>query len=96
MGESVLRSAQQSVDLQLREALAIRLNALIADQRLSQHEAGLRIGMPQCKVSQVRRLQLKNISVSKLLYALMAFEQDVDIVIRPCSGVSCGIVRVAA
>jgi predicted XRE-type DNA-binding protein len=96
MGAYVLRSTPQSADLQLREALAVRLNALIADRRLSQQEAGLRIGMPQCKVSQVHRLQLKNISVSKLLYALMAFEQDVDIIIRPCSGISAGTVRVAA
>ena len=95
MGSSSLSTDQQSVDQQLRQALAVRLNALIADRRLSQHEAGLRIGMPQCKVSQVHRLQLKNISVSKLLYALTALEQDVDIVIRPCSGISPAIVRVA-
>lgn len=87
---------QQPDDLRLREALAVRLNSLIADKGLSQHEAGTKIGMTQSKVSQIHRLQLKNISVSKLLYALVALEQQVEIIVRPSPHRASASVRVCA
>ena len=40
-------------------------------------------GMTQPKVSQVRRYKLQNISLERLLQALVALDQRVEIVVKP-------------
>lgn len=72
--------------------IATKLNELIDSRRLSQAEAGGVMGMTQPKVSAIRHLKLTGISLTRLLQALAALGQHVDIVVssaRP--GVPPGI-----
>jgi len=40
-------------------------------------------GMMQPKVSQARRYKLKNISLERLIQALVSLDQQVEIIVRP-------------
>ena len=66
-----------------KTTLAVRLNRLIDARGLSQTEAGEILGMPQPKVSAIRNYKLRGISLERLLQALAAFGQQVEIVVRP-------------
>ena len=92
-----MRSTSELTDeVELKMALASRVNELIASRGMSQSEAAAKIGTSQPKVSQIRRYKLRNISVGRLLQALVALEQRVDILIRPSvQRISPGV-RVAA
>ncbi|ANF58414.1 helix-turn-helix domain-containing protein [Halotalea alkalilenta] len=70
-------------ELSAKAALALKLNELIDQRRLSQTEAAAITGMTQPKVSQVRRYKLQNISLERLMQALVSFDQHVEIVVRP-------------
>lgn len=85
-----------SDEAKLKVELATRLNQLIALHGMSQMEAAAKIGTSQSKVSQVSRYKLANISVGRLLQALVALEQHIDIVIRPSKENVAPGVRVAA
>lgn len=65
--------------------LARKLNELIEHLGMNQSEAAKIIGMTQPKVSQVRRCQLQNISLERLMQALVALGQRIEIVVRPAS-----------
>ena len=69
----------------IRTTLASKLNQLIAARGLSQAEAGELLGMPQPKISAIHNLKLTGISVERLLEALAALDQHVDILIAPSS-----------
>lgn len=63
--------------------LAVKLNELLDTRSLSQTQAAHITGMTQSKVSQVRRYQLQNISLERLMQALVSLDQHVEIVVRP-------------
>lgn len=89
-------SAELSDDIELKVALATRINELISLRGLSQREAALEVGTTQPKISQIRRYKLDNISVGRLLQALVALGQRIDIVISPAEQRTLPAVRVAA
>lgn len=70
-------------DRSVRHAIASKLNQLIDARGLSQAEAGEVLGMPQPKISAIRNLKLSGISLERLLQALAALDQHVDIVVGP-------------
>ncbi|AXF25296.1 XRE family transcriptional regulator [Burkholderia pyrrocinia] len=70
-------------ELSAKAALALKLNQLIDKRGLSQTEAAAITGMTQPKVSQVRRYKLQNISLERLMEALVSLDQHVEIVVRP-------------
>lgn len=70
-------------ELSAKAALAVKLNELIDKRGLSQMEAADITGMTQPKVSQVRRYKLQNISLERLMQALVSLDQYVEIVVRP-------------
>ncbi len=73
-------------DLEERPAkivLAAKLNELIEKRGLSQTEVADITGMTQPKVSQVSRKNLRNISLERLMHALVSLDQNVEIVVRP-------------
>ena len=72
-----------AMELTAKAALAIKLNALIDQRRLNQSEAAAITGMTQPKVSQVRRYKLQNISLERLMQALVSLDQDIKIVVQP-------------
>lgn len=70
-------------ELSAKAALALKLNELIDQRGLSQTEAATITGMTQPKVSQVRRYKLQNISLERLMQALVSLDQHVEIVVLP-------------
>lgn len=70
-------------ELSAKAALAVKLNELIDKRDLSQMEAAAITGMTQPKVSQVRRYKLQNISLERLMQALVSLDQRVEIVVQP-------------
>lgn len=66
-------------ELTAKAALALKLNDLIDKRGLSQIETAAITGMTQPKVSQVRRYKLQNISLERLMQALVSLDQHVEI-----------------
>ena len=70
-------------ELSAKAALALKLNELINQRGLSQTEAAVITGMTQPKVSQVRRYKLQNISLERLMQALVSLDQHVERSVQP-------------
>jgi len=83
-------------ELSAKTVLAVKLNELIEKRHLSQTEAAKITGMTQPKVSQVRRYKLQNISLERLMQALVSLDQQVEIVVRPARGAQNAGITVAA
>lgn len=83
-------------ELTAKAALALKLNTLIDARGLSQTEAAAITGMTQPKVSQVRRYKLQNISLERLMQALVSLDQQVKIVVQPARRAHAAGILVAA
>lgn len=83
-------------ELSAKAALALKLNELIDQRGLSQMEAAAITGMTQPKVSQVRRYKLQNISLERLMQALVSLDQHVEIVVLPARRTLARGITVAA
>lgn len=79
-----------------KAVLAVKLNDLIEKRGLSQTAAANITGMTQPKVSQVRRYKLQNISLERLMQALVSLDQQVEIVVRPARRAHGAGITVAA
>jgi len=78
-----------------KAVLAVRFNTLVDQLELNQATIALMTGMTQPKVSQIRRQQLQNISLERLMHALVSLGQYVEITVRPaCKGELPGIIVV--
>lgn len=82
--------------LPAKAVLALKLNTLIQQRGLSQIEAAEITGMTQPKVSQLRHYKLQNISLERLMQALVSLGQQVEIVVKPGSKTSRASITVAA
>ncbi len=83
-------------ELSAKAVLALKLNELIEKRGLSQTQAAGITGMTQPKVSQVRRYKLQNISLERLMQALVSLDQQVQIVVRPARRARGAGITVAA
>ena len=68
---------------QLKAALLVQIKRLIADRQLTQTEAAKLTKMKQPDLSKLLRGHFKLASVEKLMLMLTAFDQDVEITIKP-------------
>jgi predicted XRE-type DNA-binding protein len=68
---------------QLKAVLVVQLKHLIAERGLSQVATAKLVEMKQPDLSKLLRGQLKLVSVEKLLRMLTAFDQDVEITVKP-------------
>ena len=66
-----------------KERLARTLNDIVKARNLSQSEAARVLAMPQPKVSAIRNYKLQGISLQRLMRALTALGQHVEIVVSP-------------
>ncbi len=87
---------EDAEDLMARASLAVKFNELVEKRGLSQTEVAAITGMTQPKVSQVRRYKLQNISLGRLMQALVSLDQRVEIVIRPARRAHAAGITVAA
>ena len=83
-------------ELSAKAVLAFKLNELIGQRGLGQTEAAAITGMTQPKVSQVRRYKLQNISLERLMHALVSLDQRVEIVVQPARRTRAAGISVAA
>ena len=90
------RAARAQPDSATKTQLAEKLNDLLAARGLSQSEVSRLLAMPQPKVSAIRNYKLDGISLQRLLIALTALGQDIEIVVRPSSASSRPGINVAA
>jgi len=70
-------------ELTAKTILAKKLNDVIAGRHLSQSDAAALLGIPQPKVSAIRNYKLRGISLERLMRALTALGQHVEIVVSP-------------
>lgn len=85
-----------SDELSAKAALALNLNDLIDKRNLSQAEIAALTSMTQPKASQVRRYKLENISLERLLQALVSLDQHVESVVQPARRALAAGISVAA
>lgn len=83
-------------ELSAKAVLAVKLNEIIEKRGLSQTQAAGITGMTQPKVSQVRQYKLQNISLERLMQALVSLDQQVEIVVRPARRAHGAGITVAA
>jgi predicted XRE-type DNA-binding protein len=83
-------------ELSAKAALAVKLNDLIDRRGLSQTEAARITGMTQPKISHVKRYKLQNISLERLMQALVSLDQEVEIIVRPARRSRAAGITVAA
>ncbi len=83
---------------QTKVRLAVAINQIIEDQRLSQGAAARRLKINQPKISALSNYRLEGFSIERLMNFLTALDRDVDIVIRrkPKSGRTGRILVTAA
>ncbi|MBB4301196.1 putative XRE-type DNA-binding protein [Rhodobium orientis] len=67
----------------LKAEIVVQLKRLIAERQLTQTKAATLIGMAQPDLSNLLRGQLRGVSVERLMRALTALGQDIDIRIGP-------------
>jgi len=70
-------------ELLLKSQIVVQLHRLIKERKLTQTEAAKRIGIGQPDLSNVLRGRFRGYSVERLMRMLTAFDQDIDIVLRP-------------
>lgn len=87
---------EDAEELSAKAVLAVKLNDLIEKRGLSQTQAAGITGMTQPKVSQVRQYKLQNISLERLMQALVSLDQQVEIVVRPARRAHGAGITVAA
>ena len=68
---------------QLKAALVVQLKRLMAEREITQTEAAKLVEMKQPDLSKLLRGQFKLVSVEKLMRMLTAFDQDVEITVKP-------------
>jgi predicted XRE-type DNA-binding protein len=67
---------------QLRVQLAMQLNELIEQRRLTQAKTATILGVPQPHVSELKNYKLTRFSSERLMRFLTLLDRDVEIVIR--------------
>ena len=70
-------------DLSAKSTLATKINALLVERGLSQVQAAELLHMSQPKISAIRNYKLQGISLHRLMQALTALGQQVEIVVTP-------------
>jgi predicted XRE-type DNA-binding protein len=68
---------------QLKAALVVQLMRLIRTRKLTQTAAAKRIGIKQPDLSNILRGHYRGYSVERLMRMLTAFDQDVEITVKP-------------
>ncbi len=72
-----------AAERKLRVQLAMRVNEIIKDKRLTQTTTSALFGIPQPHVSELKHYKLNRFSSERLLHFMTQLDRDVEIVIRP-------------
>jgi predicted XRE-type DNA-binding protein len=69
-------------DKKTKVGLAVEINSVIGEMKLSQTEAAEKLGINQPKISALSKYRLEGFSVERLMTFLTRLNRDVEIVIR--------------
>lgn len=96
--ENVLADLEfpDAAELAAKTILAKKLNDIVAARNLTQSAAARLLGMPQPKISAIRNYKLRGISLERLMQALTALDQHVEIVVSPSTRRTPARIDVAA
>lgn len=83
-------------ELTAKVILAKKINAIIERRALTQSAAAAQLGIPQPKISAIRHYKIRGISLERLMQALTALGQNVEIVVTPSKKKSAARIAVAA
>ena len=83
-------------ELTAKVILAKKINDILDQRALTQSAAAELLGMPQPKISAIRRYKIRGISLERLMHALTALGQNVEIVVTPSKRRSIARIAVAA
>jgi predicted XRE-type DNA-binding protein len=83
-------------ELTAKAILAKKINDIIERRSLTQTTAAKLLGLPQPKISALRNYKLRGISLERLMQALVALDQSVEIIVRPKRARMKPAIRVAA
>ncbi|MDK9357933.1 helix-turn-helix transcriptional regulator [Lelliottia sp. V106_10] len=67
--------------MQLKAQLALAISDILQRKGLTQHQAAVKLGMTQPKLSNMLRGQFRGISEAKMLECLVRLGRDIDIVV---------------
>ena len=76
--------------------LAKKINDILEIRALTQSSAAELLGIPQPKVSAMRNYKIRGISLERLMHALTALGQNVEIVVTPAKKNAAARIAVAA
>jgi predicted XRE-type DNA-binding protein len=83
-------------ELTAKTILAKKINDIVESRRLTQFDTAKLLGMPQPKVSAIRNYRLRGISLERLMLALTALGQHVEITVSPSNRRAPARIDVAA
>jgi predicted XRE-type DNA-binding protein len=83
-------------ELTAKTILAKKINDILDERALTQSAAAELLGMPQPKISAIRRYKIRGISLERLMQALTALGQNVEIIVSPSRKKSAARIAVAA
>ncbi|MDH4286927.1 MAG: helix-turn-helix domain-containing protein [Gallionella sp.] len=88
---------QDAGERKLRVQLAMRINELLRDRKLTQAKASALFGIPQPHISDLKHYKLNRFSPERLIHFITMLDKDVEIIIRPkAKGHETGLLSVLA
>lgn len=86
---------QDAGERKLRVQLAMRINELLQEQKLTQAKASALFGIPQPHISDLKHYKLTRFSSERLMHFITMLDKDVEIIIRPkAKGHASGLLSV--
>jgi predicted XRE-type DNA-binding protein len=74
---------KDAAERKLRVQLAMRVNELIKDRKLTQARVASLFGIPQPHVSELKNFKLSRFSSERLMHFITLLDRDIEILIRP-------------
>ncbi len=74
---------QDSGERKLRVQLAMRINEILQDRKLTQAKVAALFGVPQPHISELKNYKLSRFSFERLMHFITMLDRDVEIIIRP-------------
>lgn len=86
---------QDAGERKLRVQLAMRINELLQERKLTQAKAAALFGIPQPHVSDLKHYKLTRFSSERLMHFITLLDKDIEIIIRPkAKGHEAGLLSV--
>lgn len=74
---------QDAGERKLRVQLAMRINELLQDKKLTQAKVAVLFGIPQPHISDLKHYKLSRFSSERLMHFITLLDKDIEIIIRP-------------